>query len=98
MKHKILTLILPFILAVVALPALAQAKHALTFNDMMKVQRISDPQVSPDGQWVAYVVSTPDLDANKMVSHIWGVRFAGGKPQQLPRGDVPKWRPRGSPD
>ncbi len=98
MKHRILRLILPFVLAVVALPALAQAKHALTFDDMMKVHRISDPQVSPDGRWVAYVVSTPDLDANTMVSHIWRVPLAGGEPQQLTRGNASDWRPRWSPD
>ncbi len=98
MKQKALRLILPLILAAAALPALARAKHALTFDDLMKVQRISDPQVSPDGKWIAYVVSTPDLDANKMVSHIWRVPLAGGEPQQLTRGSDSDSRPRWSPD
>ncbi|MEJ2009708.1 MAG: S9 family peptidase, partial [Acidobacteriota bacterium] len=98
MKQNLLKFILTFVIAAVALPALAQAKHALTFNDLMKVQRIFDPQVSPNGKWIAYVVSTPDLDANKMVSHIWRVPLAGGEPQQLTRGDASDWRPRWSPD
>jgi dipeptidyl aminopeptidase/acylaminoacyl peptidase len=98
MKRHALRLILPFIFAAAALPALAQAKHALTFDDLMKVQRISDPQVSPNSKWIAYVVSTPDLDANKMVSHIWRVPLAGGEPQQLTRGDASDSRPRWSPD
>src|SRR5579863_4655899 len=29
-------------------------KHAITFEDMMQMHRIGDPQISPDGQWVAY--------------------------------------------
>jgi dipeptidyl aminopeptidase/acylaminoacyl peptidase len=81
-----------------ALPILAQSRHALTFDDLMQIQRISDPQVSRDGKWIAYVVSTPDLDANKMVSHIWRIPLAGGKPRQLTRGDASDSRPRWSPD
>ena len=98
MKQITLRLFLPFLLAAAALPVFSQARHPLTFNDLMKVQRISDPQVSPDGQWIAYVVSTPDLDANKMVSHIWRVALAGGEPQQLTHGADSDSRPRWSPD
>jgi dipeptidyl aminopeptidase/acylaminoacyl peptidase len=98
MKRNSLRLILAFILAAAALPALAQAKHALTFDDLMKIQRIADPEVSPDGKWIAYVVSTPDLDGNKMVSHLWRVPLAGGEPRQLTRGSASDSRPRWSPD
>ena len=97
-KKNFLRLSLTFILSTAVLPALAQSKHALTFNDLMKVQRISDPQVSPSGQWVAYVVSTPNLQANKMVSHIWRVPLAGGEPHQLTHGNASDSRPRWSPD
>jgi dipeptidyl aminopeptidase/acylaminoacyl peptidase len=97
-KQKTLGFVITIILASAALPALAQVKHALTFNDLMKIQRVFDPQVSPDGKWIVYVVSTPDLDANKMVSHIWRVPMAGGEPQQLTRGNASDWRPRWSPD
>ncbi|HET7214535.1 MAG TPA: S9 family peptidase [Terriglobia bacterium] len=98
MKRTALRLVLPFILAAAALPAVAQAKHALTFDDLMKIQRISDPQPSSDGQWIAYAVSTPDLHTNKMVSHIWRVPLAGGEPEQLTRGAASDSRPRWSPD
>ncbi|HET7102306.1 MAG TPA: S9 family peptidase, partial [Terriglobia bacterium] len=98
MKKNFLRLILTCILATATLPALAQAKHALTFDDLMKIQRISDPQVSPDGKWIAYVVSTPDLHANKMVSHIWRAPLAGGEPLQVTRGSASDSRPRWSPD
>jgi dipeptidyl aminopeptidase/acylaminoacyl peptidase len=97
-KQSILRLILTFILAATALPAPAQSKHALTFDDLMKIQRISDPQVSPNGKWIAYAVSTPDLDSNKMVSHIWRAPLAGGEPQQLTREEASDSHPRWSPD
>ena len=97
MKKRTLRFVLAIIVATAALPALAKVKHALTFDDLMKIQRISDPQVSPDGEWIVYTVSTPDLGANKMVSHIWRVPMAGGEPQQLTRSSASDWRPRWSP-
>ena len=98
MKRSALRPVVFFILSFAALPSLAQPRRALTFDDLMKIQRISDPQVSPDGKWIAYVVSTPDLDANKMVSHIWRLSLAGGEPRQLTRGESSDSRPRWSPD
>jgi dipeptidyl aminopeptidase/acylaminoacyl peptidase len=82
------------------LTALAQesAKHAITFDDLIKIHRISEPQVSPDGKWVAYTVSTPDLDSNRGVSNIWLVSTAGGDPAQLTQSghdSSPVWSPDG---
>src|SRR5260370_33269037 len=54
------------------------AKHAITFDDMIKLHRIAEPQVSRDGKWVAYTVSTPDMEANRGVSNIWVVSTACG--------------------
>jgi Tol biopolymer transport system component len=65
---------------------------------MMKVQRISDPQVSPDGHWVAYVQGAVDFEANKVVNHIWLISTAGGEPKQLTNGEGSDTRPRWSPD
>ena len=56
------------------LPALAQAKHPFTFEDMMKLKRVGDPQVSPDGKWVIFSVVDVDLAANTKTPHIWIVR------------------------
>ncbi len=83
---------------VLAIATAAFAKRPITFEDMAKIQRISDPQVSPDGRWVAYVQGTVDLEANKTVRHIWLVPAAGGEPKQLTRGEGSDTRPRWSPD
>ena len=52
-------------------PALAQAKHPFTFEDMMKLKRVGEPQVSPDGKWVIFSVVDVDLEANTKTPHIW---------------------------
>ena len=76
----------------------AYAKHPITFEDLMKVQRISDPQVSPDGRWIAYVQGAVNLDSNKTTRHIWLVPVESGEPRQLTRGEGSDTRPRWSPD
>jgi dipeptidyl aminopeptidase/acylaminoacyl peptidase len=74
------------------------AKHAITFDDMIKLHRISEPHVSPDGKWVAYTVATPDRDANRNASNIWLVPTQGGAAIQLTQSGKdtsPVWSPDG---
>lgn len=87
-------------LVVIALAAgnTAYAKRPITFDDLMKVERISDPAVSPDGRWVAYVEGRVDFDANKITKHIWLIPTAGGESRQLTQGEGSDTRPRWSPD
>jgi dipeptidyl aminopeptidase/acylaminoacyl peptidase len=72
------------------------AKHAITFTDMIGMHRVAEPQVSPDGKWVAYTVTTPDMEANRGASNIWMVETAGGAELQLTRSghdSSPAWSP-----
>jgi len=78
--------------------SMAYAKHPITYEDLAKVQRIADPQLSPDGKWVAYEVAVVDLAANKKTSHIRLVSADGGEARQLTRGEGSDTRPRWSPD
>ncbi|HEX4782988.1 MAG TPA: prolyl oligopeptidase family serine peptidase, partial [Candidatus Sulfotelmatobacter sp.] len=64
-------LLLSFLVLAFTLPALAQAKHPFTFEDMMKLKRVGDPQVSPDGRWVIFSVVDVDLEMNTKTPHIW---------------------------
>src|SRR5438093_4480692 len=103
-RHSGLSGITRFALAVVimaaAVPRAAQSKHPISFEDLMKIQRISDIQVSPDSRWIAYVLTTVDLKANKKTGHLWKVPTQGGSPLQLTRGDGseshPDWSADGS--
>jgi dipeptidyl aminopeptidase/acylaminoacyl peptidase len=64
-------LFLSLLVLAFTLPAIAQAKHPFTFEDMMKLKRVGDPQVSPDGKWVLFSVVDVDLEANTKTPHIW---------------------------
>jgi dipeptidyl aminopeptidase/acylaminoacyl peptidase len=83
-------------------PAQAEAqdagKHAITFADMMKMHRVAEPEVSPDGKWVVYTIATPDMDANRNASNIWLVSTESGAPIQLTQSghdSSPVWSPDG---
>ncbi|HWE48873.1 MAG TPA: S9 family peptidase [Bryobacteraceae bacterium] len=61
-------------------------------NGLLKIQRIGDPQISPDGKTVAFSVVTPDVGANKSVHSVWTVPLAGGSPVKLTdNADRPRW-------
>ena len=73
-------------------------KRPITFDDMIKLHRVAEPQISPDGKWVAYTVATPDMDANRNASNIWLVSTEGGAPIQLTQSghdSSPVWSPDG---
>lgn len=72
-------------------------KRAIQFDDLIAMHRVSDPQVSPDGKWVVYVVATPDMQANHSMSNIWIAPANGGEERQLTRSGSDS-RPRWSPD
>lgn len=78
--------------------ALAQEKHAITFDDMIAMHRIAEAELSPDAKWVAYTIATPDMDANRNATNIWMAPVAGGEAIQLTRtgkDSSPKWSPDG---
>ena len=51
-------------------------KQPFDVNVLLSLKRISDPQISPDGQWVAFTVRTIDMAANKRPQQIWIVPLA----------------------
>jgi dipeptidyl aminopeptidase/acylaminoacyl peptidase len=55
----------------------AQAKHPFTFEDMMKLKRVGEPEVSPDGKWMIFSVVDVDLGANTKTPHVWIVPLSG---------------------
>ncbi|MFL6332761.1 MAG: S9 family peptidase, partial [Pyrinomonadaceae bacterium] len=67
-------------------------------QEMLKIQRVADPQLSPDGQWVAYQVTVPDVAANRNRTQVFVVASAGGEPKQLTTGAASSSSPRWSPD
>src|SRR5438067_10891065 len=70
-----------------ALPSAAQ-KHPFTFEDMMALKRVEEPEVSPDGTWALFAAVDVDLKANTKTPHVWVVTLdganAGSPPPQGP--------------
>ncbi|HLZ16914.1 MAG TPA: S9 family peptidase, partial [Cyclobacteriaceae bacterium] len=68
-------------------------------SDVYKIKSVSDPQVSPDGKWVAYVLSIPDSSKDKSNSDVWMVSWDGTESVKLtasPDGENhPRWTPDG---
>jgi dipeptidyl aminopeptidase/acylaminoacyl peptidase len=59
---------------------------------------VRDPQISPDGQWIAYVVSTVDVKEDKSNSHIWMISYDGKSDRQITSSADSESSPRWSPD
>ena len=81
-------------------PAAAQgAGQPFTIDDLIRLKRLSDPQVSPDGRYVAYVLRETDMEANKGRNNLWLLDLAQKNPQPLrltdnPANDTsPRWAP-----
>jgi len=65
-------------------------KRPLTFDDLMKMQRVADPQISPDGRWIAYTVTAVNKENNSRNTDIWLLPVAGGEARQLDS-DCSRW-------
>lgn len=85
-----------------ALPAVAQAqsKRPIALDDIYRTQDLANPQISPDGKWIAYTVTTIDREADKRRTAIWMVNWEGTRSVQLTNaadgGSSPRWSPDGN--
>ncbi len=76
----------------------AAGKAPFTFDAMMRLQRIDDPQLSPDGKMVAFTVQSMDLPSNTKPVQIYTVAVDGGAPQVITHDGNSNTRPRWTPD
>jgi dipeptidyl aminopeptidase/acylaminoacyl peptidase len=94
-RTSLATLVL--LCAAVSQPA-TQSKRPIALSDHSRIAGVSDPQRSPDGQWVAYTVTTVDEEKDKRDSNIWMVKWDGSEPIQLTSSPDNESSPRWSPD
>jgi dipeptidyl aminopeptidase/acylaminoacyl peptidase len=86
------------IIAVFSTPAVAQ-RRPLAVADAAKQRGVGDPQVSPDGRWIAYTVSTTDAEKDKRDTDVWMVGWDGADRVRLTSTpDSSESKPRWSPD
>src|SRR5215831_10224158 len=74
------------------------ARRPLKLDDLARLREVRDPQISPDGQSVAYVVSTLDVKEDKTNSHIWMIGYDGKSERQMTSSQESESSPRWSPD
>lgn len=73
-------------------------ERRLTIDELLKVRRVSDPQVSPKGDLVALTITDMDKAANKGTTQIYLVPLSGGEMRQLTNDQQSSTTPRWSPD
>src|SRR5437899_1477259 len=98
MEMKTLSRILLVIFVLVTLLPAQTARHPLKLDDLARFRDVRDPQISPDGQWIAYVVSTIDTKDDKSVTHIWMTGYDGKNDRQITFSQDSETAPRWSPD
>ena len=76
----------------------APQKRAITLDDLARLQRVSPPVISPDGQWILYTVSQIDTKEDKGHSHLWMVKWDGSVHLQLTYDNDGASEPKFSPD
>ncbi len=86
------------LLFIAAFAAVVPAQSGFTFDDMINIRRVGDPQLSPDGKTVAYTVGVVDKAENKTLTQIYTVGIDGSNPRQLTKGTASSSSPRWSPD
>jgi dipeptidyl aminopeptidase/acylaminoacyl peptidase len=79
--------------------AATRETRLLRADDLDRAARVSEPDVSPDGRWVAYVVATADRAADEVTSTVWMVSWDGAERLPLTRPTrgihAPRWSPDG---
>ena len=99
MKKSALLLLLGLLVALAPTTLLAAAKkRPMALDDLFTFQRVTDPQISPDGKMVAYVITSVNLSGNSTTSAIWLAPCGRGKPRQFTSAGKKDRHPRWSPD
>lgn len=79
--------------------AAAQTKRHLGPDDYYRMREVGAPQISPDGKWIAYTVTTMNRDLDRLETQIWTVDWESTQNLQMTFGpesaSSPKWSPDG---
>ncbi|MGB2863086.1 MAG: S9 family peptidase [Sedimentisphaerales bacterium] len=98
MRLKYSFLFLLFVVAGSGFAAGLDQTHPFSIHDMLAMDRLSDPQVSPDGKWIAFVLRKTDLEENKGRTDLWLVGVDGTALRRLTSHKAADSNPRWAPD
>jgi dipeptidyl aminopeptidase/acylaminoacyl peptidase len=76
----------------------AQSQRKLTLDDLYRLREVSAPEISPEGAWVAYTVSSPDTAKDQADSDLWMTSWDGRRSVRLTTTKASERSPRWSPD
>lgn len=76
----------------------AETPRSLKPEDLFSLKTVNDPQVSPDGRWVAYTIRTLDPKKDASDTDVFMVPVAGGEALRLTASPKAETDPRFSPD
>ncbi|MBT5220598.1 MAG: S9 family peptidase [Woeseia sp.] len=82
-------------------PSVAQnsaGQRVLTTDDLLALKSVSDPQISPNREWIAYTIETIDVEADDSSRQVFMVARNSGEVVQLTADDYSASTPRWSPD
>lgn len=97
MKGMRIAAVFAFVTSALSVSLAFGAKAPFTFDAMMKVARVDEPALSPDGKMIAFQVQTVDLPSNTKPVQIYVVSIDGGAPRPITNAGNNS-RPRWSPD
>ena len=90
-------LVLPLLTAAMALPAAhAQSRRALRPSDLYRFRDVGAGRISPDGQWVAYTITTVDSAKDKSDSDVWMTSWDGARTLKMAGSPESESNPRWS--
>ncbi len=82
-----------------AAPSPAVRLRPFSPDDVLRIRDVREPQISPDGAWVAYTVSTSDTAEDRNKSAVWMASWDGTRNVRLttskPGENTPRWSPDG---
>lgn len=87
-----------FFLVMTNLTRAEETPHPFTVHDLLAMDRISSPQVSPDGKRVVFTVRVTDLEENKGHTSLWIVNLDGTGLKRLTSHPANDWDPVWHPD
>ena len=80
--------------ALVTTQTASAAAKPFTADDLVRLERVSDPRISPDHGYVAYTLRETDYAANKGVQSIWATKIGSGTSRKLTSGSGSSYSPR----
>ncbi len=96
-RHRLLSLLIAAC-SLFAVVARADTPRPLKPEDFAAIRDVDEPQISPDGNFIAYVVKTPDLAKDKQFANLWLAKWDGSENRALTFGENKQSHPRWSPD